>query len=125
MAVTHPVAVRNLLCDAVVDRVDAGAGQGILEFLTVGDSEVATLTFSDPAFGPASAGIATANTIVADNSATGGTIAKARIRDSNNVDVFFCSVTATGAGGDIQLNSPIISAGQQVVLSSLTYAATP
>jgi len=34
-----------------------------------------------------------------------------------------CSVTATGGGGDITLNSIIISAGQTVSITSLTYTA--
>ena len=123
MAVTHPTAVRNAIADLVVDRVDAGAGAGTLEFQTSGDVEVATLTFSDPAFGNASSGVATANAITADSSATGGTIAKARLKDSTGTEVCACSVTATGGGGDIQLNSVVISAAQQVSVTSLTYAA--
>jgi hypothetical protein len=123
VTVTHPTAVRNTLADTVVDLIDAGAGPGTLEMQTSGDVEVATLAFSDPAFGAASAGSASANAITADSSATGGTIAKARAKDSSGNEVFACSVTATGGGGDITLNSVIISAGQQVSLSSLAYAA--
>ncbi len=122
-AVTHPVAVRNAIADLVVDRIDAGAGAGILEFQTSGDVEVATLTFSDPAFGAAASGTATASAITSDTSATGGTIAKARAKDSVATECFACSVTATGGGGDIELSSVVISAGQTVSLSSLTYTA--
>lgn len=124
-AVTHPTAVRNAIADLVVDRIDAGAGAGTLEFQTSGDVEVATLTFSDPAFGNAASGTATASAITADSSATGGTIAKARAKDSTGTEVFACSVTVTGGGGDIQLNSVVVSAGQQVSVSSLTYSAPP
>jgi hypothetical protein len=123
MAVTHPTAVRNAVADLVVDRVDAGAGAGTLEMQTAGDVEVATLTFSDPAFGAAAAGTATASAITADASATGGTIAKARLKDSVGTEVCACSVTATGGGGDIQLNSVVVSAGQEVAVTSLTYSA--
>lgn len=123
MAVTHSTAVRNAMADAVVDAIDAGAGAGTLEFQTSGNVEVATLTFSDPAFGAAANGVATANAITADASATGGTIAKAVAKDSNGNTIFTCSVTATGGGGDITLNSLVISAAQQVSLSSLTYTA--
>jgi hypothetical protein len=125
MAVTHPTAVRNAIADLVVDRIDAGAGAGTLEYQTSGDVEVATLTFSDPAFGAASSGTATASAITADSSATGGTIAKARAKDSTGTEVFACSVTATGGGGDIELNSVVVSAGQQVSTTSLTYSAPP
>lgn len=123
MAVTHPSAVRSAIADLVVDRIDAGAAAGTLEFQTSGDVEVATLTFSDPAFGAAAAGVATASAITSDASATGGTIAKARLKDSNGVEVCACSVTASGGGGDIQLNSVVVSAAQAVSVSSLTYTA--
>jgi hypothetical protein len=125
VSVSHPVAVRNAIADLVVDRIDAGAGAGTLVFQTSGDVEVATLTFSDPAFGAAAAGVATASAITADASATGGTIAKARAFDSAAVEVLACSVTATGGGGDITLNSVVVSAGQQVAVTSLTYTAPP
>lgn len=123
MAVTHPDAVRNGLADYVVDLIDAGASAGTLEFQTSGDVEVATLTFSDPAFDAASSGDAAASAITSDTDATGGTIAKARLKDSNGTEVAACSVTATGGGGDIQLSSVVISAGQTVSVSSLTYSA--
>lgn len=123
MAVTHVTALRNTLCDAAVDAIDGGVGAGLLEFRTAGDVEVATLTFSDPAFGAAVGGTATAAAITADSSATGGTIAKAALRTSTPADQILCSVTATGGGGDIELNSVVVSAGQTVSMSSLTYSA--
>jgi hypothetical protein len=48
---TLETAARNAACNAVVDLIDAGSGAGTLVFETSGDVEVATLTFSDPAFG--------------------------------------------------------------------------
>lgn len=123
MSVTHPTAVRNAIADLVVDRIDAGAAAGTLEFQTSGNVEVATLTFSDPAFGAASSGTATANAITSDTNATGGTVAKARAKDSDGTEVFACSVTATGGGGDIELSSVVISAAQTVSMTSLTYSA--
>lgn len=126
MAVTHPNAVRQAICDFVVDQIDEGTPPGKLEFQTSGDAHVATLTFSTPsAFGSATGGVATANAITADTSAAAGTIAKARLRNAALTDKVICSVTATGGGGDIQLNSVTVSAGQQVSLTSLTYAAPP
>lgn len=125
MAVTHAVAVRNAITDLVTTRINAGAAPGQLIFQTAADIEVATLAFAYPAFPAASGGTAAASPIVPDSSATGGTIAKARIKDSNNNDVLACSVTATGGGGDIQLNSVLITAGQQVSLTNLTYTSPP
>lgn len=122
MAVTHGAGTRTVIADAVVDRLDVG-GTGTLVFDTSGDVEVATLTFSATAYGAAVGPTATANAITADASATGGTIAKAKQIGVTHGTVIMCSVTATGGGGDIELNSVIVSAGQQVSVSSLTYTA--
>jgi hypothetical protein len=123
MAVTHPPAIRTALADYVVDQLDLASPPGKLIMQTGAGATVATLTFANPAFGPASAGTATANAIVADTNAVGGTIAKAELRQGGGTPIVLCSVTTTGGGGDIQLNSVVISAGQQVSLTSLTYAA--
>jgi uncharacterized membrane protein len=123
MAVTHPTAVRQGIADFVVDQLDEGTPPGTLVFQTSGDVEVATLTFANPAFGAADgSAIATAGAIASDTNATGGTIAKARLKNNAGTDKIICSVTGTGGGGDIELNSVVVSAGQQVSLSSLTYA---
>lgn len=123
MAVTHPTAVRNGIADFVAAQINEGTPPGTLVFQTSGDVTVATLTFSATAFGAASAGTATAAAITSDTNAVGGTIAKARLKNAAGTDKIICSVTATGGGGDIQLSSVIISAGQTVALSSLTYTA--
>lgn len=124
MAITHTTAVRNALADLIDERVNAGASAGTLVFQTSGDVEVATLTFSDPAFGAAASGIITANTINDDTNATGGTVAKFRIFDSDATEVLSGTVTATGGGGDIELSSVSIGAGDTVSMSSLTYEAS-
>lgn len=129
MAVTHPTAVRNAMCDLVVDLIDADSGAGYLEFQTSGDSEVATCPFSSTAFDDAgsaggnSAGVATANSMTDDSNATGGTIAKARAKDGADTEVFACSVTATSGGGDIEITSVAIAASETVSVTSLTYEA--
>lgn len=120
MAVTHPAAVRSIAADAILATIGAS---GKLVFLTAGSVVVATLLFSATAFGAAASGVATANAIASDTNAVGGTIAKAEFQTSAGVAKVLCSVTATGGGGDIQLSSVIISAGQTVSISSLTYTA--
>jgi hypothetical protein len=120
-AVTHPTAVRNAIADLVVDRVDAGAGAGTIQFQTSADAQVATLTYSDPAYGNAAAGTATANSITSDTNATGGTVAKSRHFDSNSTEVF---ATAVGtSGSDINMSSLSVGSGDTVSMSSLTYSA--
>jgi len=121
MAVTHSTTIRNSLADLVVDAIDAGAGAGTLQFQTSGDVEVATLTFSDPAFGGASSGTATASAITSDTNATGGTVAKFKVFDSDTNEIFAGAVSTSGS--DINLSSLSVGAGDTVSLSSLTYSA--
>lgn len=124
MAITHVTAIRNGLADYAVDAIDAGAGAGSLVIMTSGDAEVATLTFSDPAFGAASGGTATASAISDDTNATGGVAALFKVQDSNTNEVFRGTVTASGGGGDIELSSTTIGVGDTVSITSFTYSAS-
>jgi hypothetical protein len=125
MALAHSTAVRNACANAVVDAIDGGAGAGTFVLQTSGDVEVATLTFSDPAFADASGGAAAANSITSDTSATGGVVAKFRLFDSNATEIFQGTVTGTGGGGHIELSSTTIGAGETVACSAFTYTAMP
>lgn len=126
-------ATRQAQCDAVVDRVDAGAGPGLIKLYSgsqpanantalSGQTLLATLTFSDPAFGSANAsGVATAGAITQDSAAdAAGTATWARITDSDGNTAFDCDVSDTGGSGTIKLNTTSISAGGAVSLSSFT-----
>lgn len=117
MAVTHSTAARNGMADYIVDQLDGGQ----LRFETGGGTEVATLTFGTPAFGAASSGVATANAITQDSSATGGTVAQATLRTSGATTVVTCAVAASGS--DINISSTTVGAGDTVSCSSLTYTA--
>lgn len=122
MAVSHPETIRNSLCDLVVDLIDAGAGAGRLEFRTSGDVEAATVTFQDPAFAAAAGGTALANTPMNDDTnATGGTVDRFVVLDSNGATVFSGAVATSGS--DINLSSTTIGPGDTVSLTSLSYSA--
>lgn len=112
-------SARNAACNSVVDLIDAGAAAGTLVFETDVDVPVATLTFSDPAFGDAVSGTSTAAAITSDTSATGGTISKASIYDSDGTKVMELTVGTSGA--DINLSSLTIGAGDTVACSSFTF----
>lgn len=111
-------SARNGACNAVVDLIDAGTAAGTFVVQTSGDVEIATLTFSDPAFGNAATGTATASAITQDSSATGGTAAQASAFDSAATKVIEFSVAATGA--DVSITSVTIAASEVVTCSSLT-----
>lgn len=123
MAITLTNNARSAACDGIVDLIDAGAGAGTIEIKSAastvaGTNEVATLTFSDPAFGAASNGVATASAITSDTSATGGTAGFFTVFDSNNAAVFQGTVSTSGA--DLNLSSTSIGVGDTVSISSFT-----
>ncbi len=124
---------RNAACDGIVDLVDAGAGAGLLKIRTGAQPAtpqtaatgtlLATLTFSDPAFGAASAGVATANAITSDTNVDAtGTAGWARVYDSDDVDptdsVFDMDI---GQGsGTLNFDNTSFVAGGTAAISSMT-----
>lgn len=121
MGITLTTAARNAMADALVDLVDAGSSDanGDLEIMTSGDSELATLELSNPAFGAASSGVATANSITGDSNATGGgTAALHRFRDRDDTEVWRGTVGTSGA--DLNLSSVAIGNGDTVDVTAYT-----
>lgn len=120
MAITLTTTARNAACDAIVDLIDVGStdANGDLIIATAGDVEVATLSFANPAFGSAVNGVATANAIGADTTATGGTAAIFKFMNRNNAEVLRGSVGTSGA--DLNLSSVNIGAGDTISVSSFT-----
>lgn len=123
-------------CDAIVDLLDGGSGAATVEIRTGSaptnceDADTGTLlavlTCSDPAFGAAAdanpGGRATASAVTGDSSANAtGTAGHFRAKDSNGVVITQGSVTATGGGGDMEINSVSISTGVQVDITSWTF----
>lgn len=123
-------------CNAIVDLLDAGAGAGLLRIYSgsaptnVDDAPtgdlLAELTLNDPAFGNAAdanpGATATANAITADNSANNtGTAGYFRAVDSDGNAVIQGDITASGGGGDLEINSTSIAAGAKVEVTSWTF----
>jgi hypothetical protein len=119
--------LRNTWADAVDDEVNTGTTDtgGDIQFGTTGFAIiVAEMEFSNPAFGAAAAGVITmASPPKTDASALAGTMAVFRIRDRDNVLILDGTVGTSGQ--DINFNSVIVSAGQTVELTSLTWTAAP
>lgn len=114
---TLETAARNAAVNAVTALID-NSGPGDIRFETGASAEVATLTFAATAFTGATAGVDTADTIVSDSDAAGGTIDHALLRDGAGATI----VTATvGVGtGDIQMSSLVIGVADTVSISSMT-----
>ncbi len=133
MAISIDATARTAMVDAVVDLVDAG-GTGTLEIRTgtAADPDsaptgtlLATLTFSATAFGAASddgtTATATANAITDDTSADATDTAGHFVVKSGGGNVVMTgTVTATGGGGDLELNTVSIVTGNTVSVTSFT-----
>lgn len=129
MAFRLSTKARNAACDAIVDLLDEGTGAGKVLIRTgaqptnVGDADsgtlLGTLTFSDPAFGAASTGVATASAITSDTSAdNSGTAGHGRFKDSDD-EVMFDADAAQGSG-TINFDNSVIVAGGVIAISAMT-----
>ena len=125
MAITHSTAARNAAADAVTALLDAGStnpnGQMIIR--TAAEAPLATINHSATAYGAAVGGVCTAGALTDDTNANAGTAAIVTEEDRDNTEVWRGTVTATGGGGDLELSSIAIGAGDTVSISSATYTA--
>ena len=137
MATRISTAARTAACDAVVDLVEGGSGAGVIRVYsgaqpagpatTASGTLLAEFTLSDPAFGAASSGVATLDVTPAltDVGITDGDAGWFRLLDSTEaaatgLGIVDGSVTATGGGGQLELNTVAISTGVNVEITSGT-----
>lgn len=120
----HPVAIRNLIVDTVVDQIDVG-GAGSLKFYTSnGGTLLATLTFSATAFGAASSGSAAAAAIADDTNTGAGTVTWFEVENGSGTVIFEGDVSSDDVNtGAILLSSTALGTGDTLSVSSLTYTA--
>lgn len=128
MALRLGTTMRNNACNGIVDTIDQGSGAGKNKIYTgaqpgsVGGTYgtlLGTLPFSDPAFGNASTGVATASAITNDSSAdNSGTAGTATITDSD--DNVLCDATCGQGSGDYNFDNNVIVAGGVIAISSMT-----
>lgn len=128
-------AQRNAACDAMVDRIDGGTPPGRIEIRTgapptnVNDASsgtlLGTLLFSNPAFGAAATGVATANAITSDTTAdASGDAGYFRVYQGAGGDTAAeWQGTAGNAGDtpDMTFDNKSIVAGGTIAISSFTY----
>jgi hypothetical protein len=129
MATRISNAAASGACDAVVDRLDVG-GAGSVEIRSgaqpatadtaASGTLLATLVLPATAFGSASNGVATANAISAIAAATTGTAGWFRAKSGGGLTIIDGSCTATGGGGDMQLNSTSLTSGVNVQITAWT-----
>lgn len=133
MALTLSNAARSAMMDALTALADAGEDPGLLRIYSgtrpagpdtaVTDQDLlAEFDLADPAFGSASNGVATLDADP-DLETTGlgaGTATWWRLLDSEEHAIADGSITATGGGGDITLNTTTISVGVNVVVTTGT-----
>lgn len=130
MATRLSTAARNAACNGVVDLLDAGSGAGYIQIrdntqpTNVGDADngnlLGTCPFSDPAFGNAATGVATAGAITSDTSAdASGTAGHFRAKDSDN-NIIFDGTCGQGSG-DMNFDNNVIVAGGVIAISDMTF----
>jgi hypothetical protein len=123
MSVTLTTATRTVACDAIVDLVDTGSGDatGDMAFGNSGGT-LCVNNMTNPAFGAASSGVATAATI-ADGTVSGSsnpsTIDRCLFRNRANTEQFRCAVSTSGS--DINLTNVTVNNGDVIQMTSLTY----
>lgn len=110
--------------------LDGGSGQATIDFhagarpgsvgSTPGGALIGTVTLSRPGWAAPASGEMFANAIVGDSSADAtGVIGCAVLRDSAGAIVHDFTVTATGGGGMIELDTVSVTAGDPINITSL------
>lgn len=136
MALNIAAAGRAAAVNAVVDLLDAGTGNPKIEIRTGAAADpdgaatgtlLATLLMDGTnAFGAsttADPAVATANAIADDTSADAdGTAAHFVAYDRDDAIIFTGTVTATGGGGDLELNTVSIVTGGTVSITAMTFS---
>jgi hypothetical protein len=130
MASQVPNATRSAAADAAVNRLDGGAGAGTVQIRTGSQPAdpddaatgtlLCTITLNDPAFGAAVDGVKTADVTPALTAAAvaTGTAGWYRGLDSNAASVIDGAVSASGGGGEMQLNTTALVSGVDVTILS-------
>jgi len=122
---------RTASANAIAALVDAGTASGTIQVRSGAIPAtpntaatgllLGTLTFSDPAFSAAVAGVATANPITGDAVADAtGAATWFRVLDSSGNAVFDGDITVTGGGGSLTLDNINVIAGGTISINTFT-----
>lgn len=134
MALTLRTTLRTTLATAIRDDLDSGAGAALIKVYTgtkpagpdtaiTSQVLLGTLTCSDPC-GSVSSGVLTFSAITQDAAADAtGTATWARITESGGAAIADVSITTSGGGGDLIMNTVTVVTGGPISCSSLTITA--
>lgn len=131
---TISAAAANAACNAIVDLIDASSptpgtfkiiqnnqAQPASPDVSLTGTVLVTITLSDPAFGVASSGTATASGTPKTQAASNtGTAAWFRVSNGSGTAIIDGDVSTSGA--DLNLNSTSIQSGADVELTSWTFS---
>ena len=120
---------------ASADSILSNADGGKIEFYTgtppgslgdaPGETLLVTITFPNPAFGAASAGVATLNgTPHTEAAVADGTIGWARVLDSSDAVILDETDVGTGGGNAIQVSDTSIVENQDLTIDSYTFTVS-
>ncbi len=127
MAYRLGTTARNAACDAIVDLLDVGGAGSVKIYTSTQPGSVGgtygtllgTCPFGATAFGSASTGVATANSITSDTSAdasgTAGTFALL-----NNAAAVHSDGTCGTSGAEMNFDNNVIVSGGTIAISSMT-----
>lgn len=131
MAITLSTAARNASTDAITAIADSGTGPAVVKIYSgskpaspqdaATGTLLATVTLGDPSFAASANGTATGTDPASVNAVASGTAAWFRLESSSGAAVFDGTVTATGAGGDMQLSSTALTSGAAVDLTAVSH----
>jgi hypothetical protein len=127
-----PTASRNAAVAAVANLVDADVGAGTIQIRTgaqpatgndaASGTLLATVTLADPAWSGPVVGVMTLDTtpVLSTTGVAAGTAGWFRMLDNSGDSILDGSVTGTGGGGDLELNTTTISIGLTVDITAGT-----
>lgn len=123
MSVRKSIETRNAACNTIVDRVDLGSdwSSGRLALYDTDSSMFVSMELSIPAFGDSTDGTATAYQIFDATSIYDATASTFSFLNRDGSAQWSGDITEDGGGGDMLLDSTIVSGDTTVSISSAVY----
>lgn len=133
MALSFAINTANTILNQITSRIDLGSGPGTIVLYSgavpgnantalSGNIVLAVLTCSDPSAAAAANKTLSLNAITQDSSADAtGEASFFRVMDSDGNVVLQGSVSAVGAGGDLQMNTASVVSGGPVQITSCSF----